>query len=540
MRIAVSLLALITGAGAFAGDLNECSPGLCQLTAAGTLQDLRWPDFHDLQPNLDRLYKFTGYTPVWVRNGSAAPLALQVIQVFKNAGLEGLNPEDYDGSRWDERLASLPAGTFPPERFDLALTVSAMRYALDLRFGRANPKGRPDDGLLLDIWVLQRLLPTSDAAATFRELDPPFPGYARLRDKLAQYRTLAQEDNGERLPSGARPVEPGQPYSGAGRLTDLLRRVGDLPADASTDSDKYQGPLVDAVKRYQARHGIDVDGRLGASTLAALNTPLDRRVRQIELAMERYRWIPRESSRPSIVVNIPEFKLRAFASDGRSELEMKVVTGKAKLLQTPVFGSDMKFVIFRPYWNVPSSIQRKEILPQLGRDRSYLAKNEYQVVTPGGKVVSDGTVSDEILSGLRNGRYEVRQKPGPKNSLGNIKFVLPNENDIYLHDTPARSLFSRSRRDFSHGCIRVERPLDLAIWVLRDRPEWTRDKIMDAMNGSDPLRVDLPSSIPVSIVYWSAVTSDDGSIYFFDDVYGLDETLDRQITTGGYGPRPRG
>ncbi|MBV8844359.1 MAG: L,D-transpeptidase family protein [Bryobacterales bacterium] len=540
---------MLIGAVGLAADVNNCSAELCQLTASGTLADLRWPDFHDLHDDAGRLYKFTGYAPLWVRDGAPTPTALKVIAALKDARSEGLDPEDYDGSRWDGRISGLGNRAFPAERFDLALTVSAMRYAADLRFGRANPEGRPSDGLVLDAWVLERLLPSNDPAAVFQELDPPFPAYQRLRKKLGDYRMLAAEDSGEKLPQTKKPVEPGQNYPGIARLTTLLQRLGDLPPEApassetggSGDSQTYQGALVDAVKHYQARHGLDADGRIGSGTVAALNVCLDHRARQLELAMERYRWIPRDSSRPSIVVNIPEFRLRAFdPSGGQPVLDMKVVTGQAQQLQTPVFGADMRYVIFRPYWNVPVTIVRKEVLPAITRDRSYLEKNDYEVTTPAGKVVSSGAVSDQILAGLRSGKLEVRQRPGPKNALGGVKFVLPNENDVYLHDTPARSLFSRTRRDFSHGCIRLEKPVDLAVWVLRDRPEWTRDKIEEAMNGSMPVQVPLSNPIPVSIVYWTAVVAEDGTTYFFNDIYGQDEELDRQITSGGYGPRPRG
>jgi murein L,D-transpeptidase YcbB/YkuD len=513
---------------------------------------LRWPDFQNYRNDVTELYTSAGYQPVWSRNGVPTPTALTAIEELKSARSEGLDPEDYDGSRWDSRIAAMRKDAATANRLDLALTVSLMRYAADLRFGRANPDGRPAGGYRfggaecdLATFILHGIALSDgpEAQAALLELDPPFAGYSRARTMLAQYLQLAQDDDGEKLPPSTKPIEPGQPYPGVPRLARLLRRLGDLPVTVSLPADSiiYQGPLVDAVKRFQARHGLDADGRLGAGTLAALNTPLDHRVRQLQLALERYRWIPRDSSKPRIVVNIPEFRLRAFdPSSGQPALEMKIVTGKAGRLQTPVFGADMKYVIFRPYWNVPPSIQHKELVASIPRDRSYLAKNEYEVVTPGGKVVETGDISDDVLAALRSGRLQVRQRPGAKNALGTVKFVLPNENDVYLHDTPARSLFARSRRDFSHGCVRVEKPLELAMWVLQDKPEWTRERIMDAMNGSTPVQVDLTNPIPVSIVYWTAVVPESGVAYFFDDIYGRDEQLDRELTIAGYGPRPRG
>jgi L,D-transpeptidase YcbB len=282
------------------------------------------------------------------------------------------------------------------------------------------------------------------------------------------------------------------------------------------------------------------DGRLGPETIEALNTPLVDRVQKLHLAMERVRWLPREVSQRSIVVNIPEFRLRALDASGKTELQMKVVVGKAQGLQTPGFSADMKDVIFRPYWNVPPSIQVKELIPEIQKDPSYLTENDYEITNSGGKVVSSGAVSQWIMVGLRSGKLQIRQRPGPRNALGGVKFVLPNDHDVYLHDTPARQLFAKSRRDFSHGCIRLENALELAVWVLQDRPEWTRARIQAAIEGGKTIEVPLPQPIPVRIEYQTAAVGEDGSVYFFDDIYGLDEALEEQLTNGGLGPRPRG
>jgi murein L,D-transpeptidase YcbB/YkuD len=210
----------------------------------------------------------------------------------------------------------------------------------------------------------------------------------------------------------------------------------------------------------------------------------------------------------------------------------------------------MKFVIFRPYWNVPRSITRNELLPKIVRDRNYLAANGYEVVTAGEKVVTNGSIDDDVLAQLRSGKLAVRQVPGSKNSLGLVKFMFPNEHNVYLHATPARELFARSRRDFSHGCIRIEKPELLAQWVLRDLPEWTAERIQQAMHGEKTLQVDLPQPIPVLIVYTTAVVSDDGEVRFFEDVYGFDAQMDELMakgypccrwdpTSGERGPRRR-
>jgi murein L,D-transpeptidase YcbB/YkuD len=307
---------------------------------------------------------------------------------------------------------------------------------------------------------------------------------------------------------------------------------------------------VNAVKHFQMRHGLEPDARLGRATAAQLNTPLSHRIRQLQLTLERWRWVPHSFPRPPIVVNIPEFKVRALKDSYGTELEMKVVVGNAYGHQTPVFPAELSSVIFRPYWNVPISIQRKELLPKLNRDPSYLVKNRYQVVTARDTVVSEGVVDDALLKQLRSGVLRLRQVPGPENALGLIKFVFPNDYDVYMHGTPAMKLFSKYRRDFSHGCIRVENPVQLATWVFRDMPEWTPERIIETMNGDKTLHVKLDRAIPVLIVYATAVVLENGEVRFFEDIYGQDARLDqllakgypytgRKSTSAGPGPGPR-
>ncbi|HMD48707.1 MAG TPA: L,D-transpeptidase family protein, partial [Bryobacteraceae bacterium] len=261
------------------------------------------------------------------------------------------------------------------------------------------------------------------------------------------------------------------------------------------------------------------------------NTPLKHRCRQLALTLERWRWIPASFSRPPIIVNIPEFRLHALNDRHETELEMKVVVGGAYRHQTPVFTNDMTHVIFRPYWNVPLSIQRAELVPKITQDSSYLAANDYEIVDARGKPF-EGGITAEVVAQLRSGRLAIRQKPGPQNALGFIKFMFPNEYNVYLHGTPAKALFSRSRRDFSHGCIRVERPEELAAWVLRGLPEWTPQRIGDAENGANTLQVNLPHPIPVLILYGTAVVSASGEVHFFDDIYGHDRSLEEVLSHG--------
>jgi murein L,D-transpeptidase YcbB/YkuD len=256
-------------------------------------------------------------------------------------------------------------------------------------------------------------------------------------------------------------------------------------------------------------------------------------VRQIELALERLRWLPHLGDQRLIALNIPMFRLWAWDTIPRSGVPlfgMDVIVGRALRTQTPVFGEQMREVIFRPYWNVPRSILRNEVLPRIARDPEYLRREDMEIVRGEGDDASHVDFSPEALEELRRGRLRVRQRPGPKNALGLIKFVFPNREDVYMHGTPAQALFARSRRDFSHGCVRVADPVALAEWVLQDRPEWTRDRILAATMGSQTIHVKVPRPIQVLLFYTTAaVMPEDGTIHFPEDIYRHDLRLDRAI-----------
>jgi murein L,D-transpeptidase YcbB/YkuD len=305
---------------------------------------------------------------------------------------------------------------------------------------------------------------------------------------------------------------------------------------------------VTAVRRFQARHGLEPDGRLGKGTIAQLNTPLSDRVRQLELALERWRRLPYDPSRREIVLNIPEFRLRAFDTGHQPALEMKIVVGRARKLKTPVLSSKIDTVLFRPHWNVPISIQRNELVGDIKRDPEYISKNNFELVTPQDIVVAQDTAGDKLLAQLRSGNLRLRQRPGPKNALGLVKFVFPNEYNVYMHDTPAKSLFARARRDFSHGCIRLEKATDLAEWVLREESGWTRERIEAAMQGTESTSVKLKHPIPVRTMYVTAVVLENGEVHFFEDIYGEDAALEKELgetpaapraTSDEPAPRPR-
>lgn len=517
---------------------------LRSLVDAAQLPDLRWPKFVNYQNEVKEFYDaFSGTLP-WIGQGKPTPQARAIMKSLKDAESKGLRPEDYDGSRWDERLAELERSPAVSEsdlvRFDLALTVSTIRYVSDLHNGRVNPRMFHFDfdidhkKLDLSEFLRQQLVDSQDIGPTLETVEPPFPVYRRTEDALGTYLELIRRDDGELLPVPSKIIKPGDSYAGVPRLAKLLILLRDLPQEHGNpyDGGIYEGALIDGVKHFQQRHGLEPNGQIDAPTLRELNTPLSRRVSQLQLTMERLRWLPHEFDRPPIVVNIPEFRLHADNDQYYWALSMKVVVGRAYRHQTPVFASEIRSVIFRPYWDVPSSILQAELIPHLEKDPFYFAENSYEVVDKNGRVVSEGTVDDEIEHQLRSGRLGVRQKPGPENSLGLVKFDIPSRYGIYLHSTPATELFSKSRRDFSHGCIRVEDPVALVEWVLGSKSAWTADSIRAAMNGDKTIQVKLDKPIPVLILYSTAVVMEDGEVRFFDDIYGHDAALEGALAEG--------
>jgi len=512
---------------------------------AGNLPDLRWPNFSDYTKHLQKFYNFYGYSLPWVRGMEPSPQARQLIALLLQAEQKGLNPDDYDGPRWSARLALLkPAAAQPTEadalRFDVALTVCVMRYISDLHIGKVNPR-HFDFGLDVETkkydlpdFLKDHVVDSSDVTGALAQVEPAYPGYKRTIAALHTYLELAKQSDDSKLPVPKKTIAPGDTYAGIPQLAQKLRLVGDLPSDAVVPSDAtiYQGALVEAIKNFQRRHGREPDGRIGAQALADLNVPLTVRVRQMQLVLERWRWLPLSYNASPIVANIPEFRLRAYDEKFKVAVTMNVVVGKAYDHDTPIFADRMEYLVFRPYWSVPYSIARAEFFSRIARDPEYLAKKGFEVVDSRQQVVASGTVSSDVLEQLRAGKLFIRQKPGPKNSLGLVKFIFPNNFNIYMHDTPEQEFFSRSRRDFSHGCIRLERPADLAAFVLRNNPGWDKDRVRAAMKGDSTQQVNLSRPIPVLILYGTVIVPEDGLVHFYDDIYGHDAALDQVLQQG--------
>jgi murein L,D-transpeptidase YcbB/YkuD len=534
--VAGLLVALMPAPRAWGDALSADGQRLLKsLVDAGRLDDLSTPDFKGLQPYALRFYEQSQWRLRWSERGVPSAQADALIVQLTESDRKGLDPADYDALHWRERLQRLPGASEPERlRFDVALTVSAMRLLRDLHEGRANLRrvaleleSKP---LSFDpSALLTTLAQAQDVAAVIAAVEPPFAGYRRTEAALARYRAFAAADDGEKLPVPSKPVGMGGTYPGAPRLRRFLKLLGDLPADASAPADgsTYDGVLAQAVRAFQRRHGLPSDGRLDSATATELNVPLSWRVRQLQLTLERWRWVPRQYASPPIVVNIPEFRLRAVDEHFDLALAMNVIVGRSYHGRTPVFAGEMESLVFRPYWNVPGKIARNELAPQIAKDSRYLEKHNFEITTRSGEVVAATSADSVVLAQLRRGELLIRQRPGPNNALGLVKFVLPNDYDVYLHGTPAPALFSRSRRDFSHGCIRVEHPDALAAWVLRDVSGWDLPRVKAAMqNGADNRRVALAHQIPVLIVYGTATVDESGEVHFYRDIYGYDAVLD--------------
>jgi murein L,D-transpeptidase YcbB/YkuD len=359
-------------------------------------------------------------------------------------------------------------------------------------------------------------------------LRPQQASYDRLRQALAVYRALLLRGDWPRV-SGGRLLRKG---SVSDRVAELKRRLdasGDIAVDVTNRTKIFDADLEEAVMSFQKRHGLKADGIVGLETLTALNVSLKRRIRQIELNMERLRWILGNVEQRSIVVNIANFELDVL-ENGKSVLSMKVVVGKP-YRDTPVFTSKMTYLTINPSWNVPDSIARKEILKEIRKNPDYLARENIKVLKGWGSREEEIDPREIDWSRItpENLPYRFRQEPGPLNPLGRLKFMLPNKFDVYLHDTPARGLFSANVRAFSHGCTRIEKPLELAEYILRDDPAWTRERLLAAIEEGTEQEVKIPRPLNVHFLYLTAWVDERGILQFRDDIYGRDKLLDEAL-----------
>ena len=531
-----------------------------QALAAGKVDGIKWGNLRDVVEDLKTVYADQDDRLVWFEGTRPKAKLEPALAAIARAGDYGLDPADYDAAslatQWPAIKSDSPSAQ-QRATFDLMVSVAAARMIRAVHAGRVDPAAMQWNyaaaAKITDIaGSLRKAAADDDLGAVLDSLEPKFAHYQRAKQKLALYKATAQKGEPPlvpELPKGQTKVVPGKPWPAVPQLIARLTATGDLTAESAAAlttppaapaegaappaTPIYDGTLVDTVKGFQERHGLAADGVIGASTIKALNVPIARRARQIELAMERGRWLPDLSDRPNVFVNVALFRM--WASDpksGEEPLRMNVVVGKALNTQTPIFVDQMEYIVFRPYWNPPPSIIDGEILPGLSKDSSYLDKHDMEIVASGSDTAPSLPATDENLAKVASGRLFVRQRPGASNSLGLAKFIFPNSENVYMHGTPAQQLFSRTRRDFSHGCIRVEDPAKFAEWVLRQDPTWTRERIDEAMQGERTMQVNLKEKLAVVVFYDTVHVNSEQVVFFVDDIYGHDKALDAALLRG--------
>ena len=480
-------------------------------------------------------YEARDYTAAWLHNARPRPQLDALVRAVRSAEREGLDPELYNVGMLETRSAEASKGFFSKKGFDPAeagtldvwLTYLYMKYASDLADGlsdlaRADAAWKIKPEAFDPRVHLENALLENRIEDSLEELKPQSAEYARLREALAEHRKQLAAGGWPRVP--AMRLKPGAKSAHVPVLARRLASSGDytgrIPAGKTA---AYTDALQEAVKAFQQRHGLTDDGIVGPEVVAALNVPLERRIDQIALNMERWRWLPRGLGERYILVNIPEMRLDVFEG-ANIALSMRTVVGTSDT-QTPIFNDEMTYLVFSPYWNVPPGIAQDETLPAVLNDPTFLARNNMEVVDKSGTVID----ADEVdLSNPEE--YRFRQKPGANNSLGLVKFMFPNQFNVYLHDTPADSLFARAARSFSHGCVRLEEPVALARYVLQDQPEWDEARIREAMRAGDETTVKLKVPIPVYLGYWTARVRPDDTLQFRKDVYGIDNRQAKKLT----------
>jgi murein L,D-transpeptidase YcbB/YkuD len=529
--VAVVLLlasVLLAEGSAAAATLGEA---LARLLTSGTGGAASERNEHDLAL-LSRFYQEHEMAPLWVTSGGVSARGAALAVVLQAVEQDGLDPEEYGAGAVARLLAA-----HEPERLaelELRLSLALLEVSADLAAGRLEPSA-VDPELFIHPEDVDRARVIRDAAAAadigafvagFR---PAQDEYRRLRAALADLRATAAAGGWPTVAEGPT-LDPGMRHPRVGRLRARLHASGDLAmgkdaAAPGRDPDLYDAALRPAVERFQRRHGLAPDGRVGARTIAALNVPAESRIRQALLNLERRRWMPDRLGERYVFVNLADFHAKVVEG-ARTVFDTRVVVG-ARYHRTPVFSAEMTYVVINPYWHVPPSIARNELLPKIREDPGYLAANDFELLSDwsDGAAVLDPSTIDWSAVSAEAFPYKLREKPGPGNALGRIKFMFPNRFNVYMHDTPARALFEKTVRSFSHGCIRVERPEEFGAVVLGRQPGWSLDRIQAAIARGERRIVTLAAPLPVHITYLTAWVNKDGSVHFRDDVYGRDPLL---------------
>ena len=494
-----------------------------------------------------RFYRERGFRLGWFRNHQPVPQAQTLQSIVAKAQDEGLDPKDYQVRDFKKLFADLEKARPDSVRrnalerqIDVALTGTYLKWASDYYRGAANPRDsksttwqvKPNKIKLHK--ALLTFLGERKSRYNYYEFAPLHPEYDQLKKALADYRAQERAGGWPALPAGLS-LKPGQTLPAVAALRQrLLGSTGPVPATttaapvAASLAPVYGPDLVAAVKQFQLDAGLKPDGVVGGETLRQLNVPIGTRIDQLILNMERWRWLPKRFEPNYLLVNIPEYTLHVVENN-KEAFNMRVIVGKV-LHETPIFSDKMEYVVLSPYWNVPFSIIENELRDKLVADPNYLERLDMEVVKGAGRKaeVIDPASVDWANVTQNTFRYTLRRRPGPKNDLGDVKFIFPNSNDIYLHDTPHDELFSQSSRSFSHGCVRLSEPIKLATYLLRNNPGWEQQTIVDSIATRREKYVTLKEKLPVYLVYFTAWADADGHPHFRDDIYGHDKELARE------------
>lgn len=476
---------------------------------------------------LPEFYERRSFAPGWRSPDHASDLLDRIRRTYD----EGLDPADYHLAAVERGIEAWAAGELTPGAradLDLVLTDAVIRVAYHQLFGKVDPSTLDPNwnldrsfGVRDPVGGLSRALEAPSLRAVMDESFAWPPEYDRLRDALVRYRALAADGGWPKVPGGAA-LKPGMRGPRVAALRERLQLTGEIDDGAVDDPETYDDTLEEAVAGYQRRQGLDADGVAGKQTIAALNVPVEKRIDQLRVNLERGRWVLRNLPGEFVLVNIAGF-VAWHQQTGLERWEARVQVGKP-YRKTPVFRADMKYVVFNPTWTVPPTILRKDVAPAIKKDVSYLERKNMVLLDRAGNRVDPGTVDWASIDPARF-PYVVRQEPGPNNALGRVKFIFPNEHFVFLHDTPSRSLFDRAERTFSSGCIRVEDPLDLAARLLDDQDKWTAETIAETLEGGKQTTVYLSKPHPVLLLYWTVSIDPDGAVGFLLDVYGRDPAV---------------
>lgn len=484
-------------------------------------------------------YTARNFAPLWVEGDGMTSRATQALAQIARAAEDGLVVANYQldavGKAADALRAQANANT--RGTMELLISDAIYSYGRDLGYGAtprqnrmriANLEHKANIGAILD-----SVAQSSDAGATLAALAPASSQYRALKTALVPYRQLAAQGGWPTLTPTNRTIRAGERHANIPAIRAVLARTGDLQTTAaSTESNSefadtlYDTVLQAAVAQFQARHGLAPDGTLGPVTQKTLAVPADARVGQIIASMERLRWLPDQLGERYIIVNVPSYTLGAY-EHGKEALTMRVIVG-SQTNATPIFSNQITDVTFNPSWGVPRRIAVKELLPKIRKDPTYLDRAGYKL-TAGNDSVDPNDVDWESMT-ADNFDYGLRQKPGSGNALGKIKFGLPNNDDIYMHDTSKPQLFADADRAMSHGCVRLEKPRDFALFVMRGNEGWNDERV-DSFYNSNESRTIRVTPVPVHLTYITAqVDESTGRMYFYRDVYGLDDKLIAALT----------